>query len=90
MKIKEGFELQIVCGEHIIIPAGEDNVDFSHIISLNPTAAYLWENLSNKEFFTVEDMVSLLLEEYEVEEDIATEDCKMIAECWEEMGLMEK
>lgn len=89
MKIKEGFELQNVCGEHIIVPAGEDNMDFSHIISLNPTAAYLWENIAGRAEFTVEDMVALLLEEYEVEEDIALEDCRLIIECWKEMGLVE-
>ena len=68
MKIKNGLELQNVCGEHIIIPAGEENMDFSQIISLNPTAAYLWENVAKRECFTVEDMVQLLLDEYEVEE----------------------
>ncbi len=89
MKIKEGFEMQKVCGEHIIIPAGIDNVDFSKIISLNPTAAYLWENVAKKTDFTVEDMAELLLEEYEVEKEIALEDCKLIAETWKEMGLIE-
>lgn len=89
MKIKEGFQLQNVCGEHIIIPAGEENIDFSHIISLNPTAAYLWEKIAEKAEFTIEDMVQLLLEEYEVEEDVALEDCKLIAERWAEMGLTE-
>lgn len=89
MKIKNGLELQDVCGEHIIIPAGEENMDFSQIISLNPTAAYLWENVAKKENFTVEDMVQLLLDEYEVEERVALEDCKLIAERWAEMGLLE-
>ena len=89
MKIKNGLELQNVCGEHIIIPAGEENMDFSQIISLNPTAAYLWENVAKRENFTVEDMVQLLLDEYEVEESVALEDCKLIAERWEEMGLLE-
>ena len=89
MKIKKGFQLQNVCGEHIIIPAGEENIDFSQIISLNPTAAYLWENVAEKENFTIEDMAQLLLAEYEVEEEIALEDCKLIAECWNEMGLIE-
>ena len=90
MKIKKGLQLQNVCGEHIVIPAGEENMDFSRIISLNPTAAYLWENVVEKECFTVEDMVQLLLNEYEVEEDIALEDCKLIAERWAEMGLTEE
>ena len=89
MKIKNGLELQDVCGEHIIIPAGEENMDFSQIISLNPTAAYLWENVAKRENFTVEDMVQLLLDEYEVEESVALEDCKLIAERWAEMGLLE-
>lgn len=89
MKIKNGLELQNVCGEHIIIPAGEENMDFSQIISLNPTAAYLWENVAKRDNFTVEDMVQLLLNEYEVEESVALEDCKLIAERWAEMGLLE-
>ena len=89
MKIKKGFQLQNVCGEHIIIPAGEENIDFSHIISLNPTAAYLWEKIAEKAEFTIEDMVQLLLDEYEVEEDVALEDCKLIAERWAEMGLVD-
>ena len=89
MKIKNGLELQNVCGEHIIIPAGEGNMDFSQIISLNPTAAYLWENVAKRENFTVEDMVQLLLDEYEVEESVALEDCKLIAERWAERGLLE-
>ena len=82
--------MQVVCGEHIIIPAGAENVDFSKIISLNPTAAYLWENVAKKESFSVEDMVELLLAEYEVEREIALEDCNLIAETWKEMGLVQE
>lgn len=89
MRIKEGFEIQNVCGEHIIVPAGADNIDYSKIISLNETAAYLWENLATKDAFTIDDMVALLLAEYEVEESIAREDCEMIIERWKEMELLE-
>ncbi len=90
MKIKEGFEIQNVCGEHIIVPAGADNVDYSKIISLNETAAYLWENVAPKDSFNIDDMVALLLAEYEVEESVAREDCEMIAERWREMELVEE
>lgn len=89
MKVKEGLQLQNVCGEHIIIPAGEENMDFSHIISLNPTAAYLWEKIAGKEEFSVEEMAQLLLDEYEVEESVALEDSRLIAERWAELGLLE-
>lgn len=90
MKIKEGFEIQNVCGEHIIVPAGADNVDYSKIISLNETAAYLWENVAPKDSFNIDYMVALLLAEYEVEESVAREDCEMIAERWREMELVEE
>ncbi len=90
MKAKKGFELQNVCGEHILVPAGIENVDYSRIISLNPTAAFLWEKINAMEEFTIEDMVSSLLEEYEVEEEIAREDCNLIVERWAEMELIEE
>ena len=90
MKTKKGFELQNVCGEHILVPAGIENVDYSRIISLNPTAAFLWEKINAMEEFTIEDMVSSLLEEYEFEEEIAREDCNLIVERWAEMELIEE
>ena len=42
MRIKDGFELREICGEHVILSHGMDNIDFSKIISLNETAAFLW------------------------------------------------
>lgn len=90
MKVKEGFELQNVCGEHIIIPAGIENVDYSQIISLNPTAAFLWEKAVAMGTFTIDNMVDALLNEYEVEEKVAREDSRLIAERWIEMGLVEE
>lgn len=89
MKTKKGFELQNVCGEFLIVPAGEENVDFSKIISLNSTAAYLWENVAKMESFTLETLVGLLTKEYDVDEATAKEDCQMIAERWIEVGIAE-
>ena len=82
--------MQNVCGEHILVPAGIENVDFSKIISLNSTAASLWEGVCKMEAFTIDDMVKVLLNEYEVEEEIAREDCGLIVERWNEMGLIEE
>ena len=46
MRIKTGFELRDVCGEKIVMAYGMENIDFSRIICLNDTAAYLWEAMS--------------------------------------------
>lgn len=91
MKIKEGFELQNVCGEHIIVPTGIESVDYSKIISLNETAAYLWKECCELGgTFTIDNMVELLTREYEVSEKIAREDCEKIAACWARMELIEE
>lgn len=90
MRVKKGIELQNVCNEHLLIPAGIENVDFSKIISLNPTAAYLWENIAELDNFDIDTLVELLLKEYEVEEAVAREDCQLIVERWAEIGLIEE
>ena len=45
MKVKNGFNLREVCGEHIIVAEGDENIDFSNIISMNESSAYLWEEV---------------------------------------------
>jgi len=82
MKAKPGFNLREVCGEQIIVAEGEENIDFSNIISMNESAAFLWSNLQKKEAFTIDDMVSLLLNEYDVEEAVARKDAEKLAAQW--------
>ena len=43
MKIKKGFVLRDICGENIIVAEGKENIDFTKIISMNESAALLWE-----------------------------------------------
>ena len=81
--------MRTLLGEHIIVAEGFEQVNFNKMISLNETAAYLWEAVSNRDSFTVEDLRDLLLAEYEVEEDIAAADAKAIAERWIEIGIAE-
>ena len=45
MKAKNGFNLRTVCGENILVAEGEENIDFSNIISMNESSAYLWQNV---------------------------------------------
>ena len=49
MKVKKGFILHEICGENIIVAEGKENIDFNAIISMNETAAYIWNNIFNKE-----------------------------------------
>lgn len=88
MKIKDGFVLRPLGEEYIII--GEDiaRVDFNKIISLNATAAYLWENLEGKEF-SIEDMVDLLIAKYDVDRETALNDSVKLAEKFVSAEILE-
>ena len=49
MKIKEGFVLRQMCGENIVAGEGLEHINFNKLISLNSTAAFLWQELVGKE-----------------------------------------
>ena len=88
MKAKQGFKLRNICGEYIIVAEGESNIDFSNIISMNETSAYLWENIQGKEF-TCEDLVKLLTEEYVVDENTARKDVDVLVGTWKDAGIID-
>lgn len=88
MRIKEGFELLDVCGEAVVVAHGKENIDFSRVINLNESAALLWRAVEGRDF-VVADLVRLLLQEYEVEEDVALRDAEKIMQQWKEAGLAE-
>ncbi len=87
MKIKNGFELREMCGEHIIIGTGVENIDFSKVISLNESAASLWREVEGKEF-TPETLAALLMEQYDVDEATALADATALANQWVSVGIV--
>ena len=60
MKIKKGFVLREMCGENIVTAEGLEHINFNKLISLNSTAAFLWNKVADKEF-TAEEMLDLIL-----------------------------
>ena len=87
MKTVEGFRLREICGEFIIVPESTELVNFNKMIHLNATAAYLWEQVSGMEELTVETLVGLLTDKYDVAEEIAAKDAAAIADKWVEIGI---
>ena len=86
MKIKDGFVLREMCGEYIVAAEGLQNINFNKLISLNATAAFLWKELEGKEF-TVEDMAQLLVDEYEIDMELALTDSSNLIKSWIEAGI---
>ncbi len=89
MKKKKGFNLRNICGENIIVAEGIENIDFSKIISMNETAAYLWSAVGDEPFDN-EKLVRLLTEEYEVDDETARKDVAAMAGQWLQAGITEE
>ena len=66
MKQKQGFVLRDVCGEKVIVGESIETIDFGKLISLNETAAFLWEKAAILSDFTAEQLADELQKEYEV------------------------
>lgn len=89
MKVKNGFNLREVCGEHIIVAEGDENIDFSNIISMNESSAYLWEEVQKMDTFTVDNLVELICNQYEIDETTARKDAIALAAQWGTAGIIE-
>lgn len=88
MKQKQGFNLRHVGSEHIIVAEGLENIDFSKIISLNDSAAFLWTKVKDKEF-TIKDLAELLIDEYDIDDATASTDAEVLAESWVKADIVE-
>ena len=78
MKIKDGFILREVAGNYIVVAVGDAVKEFNGIINLNETGAFLWNVLVKGA--TEEELLDAILNEYEVEKEIAERDVKAFVE----------
>ena len=87
MKIKDGFTLHQIGDEYIIMYNGTQNVDFNNIISLNSTAAHLWEPVVGMDF-NADTLTDFLMENYEVDSETAKRDAEQLIKNWLEAGII--
>ena len=87
MKKVEGFKMRSLGKERIILPESGSMVNFNKMISLNSSAAYLWEAIGDSEF-TTDTLKELLIEKYGIDNDLAAHDAASLAESWIEIGIV--
>ncbi len=88
MKTKKGFRLRNVCGENVLVSEGVENIDFSKIISMNESSAFLWKKIEGKDFSEAE-LTDYLTDEYEVSRATAQKDISLLVSKWKEAGIIE-
>ena len=72
MKIADGFILRKVADSYVVVPVGENVVDFTSMITINETGEFIWQQLS--EDTDIETVADALCAEYEVDRETAVRD----------------
>jgi len=88
MKIRKGFVLRPLGKEYIVTAEGASLIDFNKILSLNSTAAYLWESVGENEFDAT-TFQKLLLDKYDVDPETALKDSQAIIVSFRDAGVLE-
>ena len=66
MRLKEGLTVRQIGEDYVIVSPEQGMVDLSKVYSLNETAAWLWDELAGKDF-TLDDIIALVRDQYEVD-----------------------
>ena len=89
MKFKNGYRLRSLGQEFILVAEGLDAVDFSRMISMNESAAFLWKEVEGKDF-DAEMLTALLTDNYDIDRETAQNDVTALLESWSAAGRLEE
>lgn len=89
MKFKKGYRLRSLGQEFILVAEGLEAVDFSRMISMNESAAFLWREVEGKDFDT-EMLTTLLTDNYDIDRETAQKDVNALLASWSAAGLIEE
>lgn len=87
MKWKDGLVLRHIGNEYIIIEPDKGIADMARVYTMNEVAAWLWEQLEQKEF-TAGQMEELLMQRYEVEYERVRKDVESLITDLQKQGLI--
>ena len=88
MRIKQEYKVREIAGESVVIMQGKQGADLTQIITLNDSALMLWNALQGKDF-EAGDAAEVLMQNYEVEAEVALRDATAWVERLAECGLIE-
>ena len=86
MKINEKYVVKNIAGDTVIVPTGNAIQNFNGLISTNEVAGFIWRHL--EECRTPEEMVALVLSEYDGEPERIKEDVIGFLNTLREMGMI--
>ena len=70
MKLKKKFLTREILGEIVLVPIGQSDESFNGMITMNSIGKFIWDYIEKDH----DEILSLILDEYEVEKTVAEED----------------
>ena len=86
MKLKLEFVLRDIAGDLLLVPAGKTALDLNGMLTLNEVGAEIWKVLPEVE--TEEEIVTRLLQDYEVEESVLRADVSEFLSALRSLGIV--
>ncbi|MDD4728101.1 MAG: PqqD family protein [Dysgonamonadaceae bacterium] len=89
MKLKDNLTIRKIGDEFMMVSESGSGLDYTRVISLNNSAAYLVQEVQHKEF-TKEDWISLLIDKYDVDKERAESDVQILIDKLTKEGLFDE
>ena len=89
MKTRKGYTLRQLGKEFILVADGFEAVDFSRMISMNESSAFLWKEVEGKDF-DAKMLTNLLTENYDITIETAQNDVAALLKSWSAAGIIEE
>ena len=87
MRTIDGFKLRKLGNEYILVGESMELINFNKMITLNETAAFLWEQAQQGEF-DADKLCKALCAEYEVDPAQALQDVEATLKAWKDAGVI--
>ena len=87
MKTKKGYRMRPLGKEYILVAEGLEVENANQMISMNATAAFLWEAVEGKDFYA-KTLAQLLVDEYGIDIEAAKKYVTPLLQTWEKAGII--
>jgi len=88
MKIADGFILKKIADSYVVVPTGGNVVDFTAMITINETGAFIWELLKNDA--DMDYVVNEMCKQYDIDSETALSDATEFLQVLENNKVLEK
>lgn len=88
MRIEKEFILREIAGDYVIVPTGKTALEFNGLITVNELGAFIWKKMQQD--ISEDNLVSAILDEYEVKEETARNGVKEFLGKLEEYNILKE